>query len=132
MRLGSDWTFAICPADAATTPAQAASLDFAPASAPGTAAQSLIDEGGWSWDDPVPLDERDVWYRTQVSGRGRHMLIFEGLATFAELWLDDALILASDNAFLTHRVELALTGAHGLAIRFRAMKRALDGRKGRA
>lgn len=132
MRLGSDWTFAICPADAATTPAQAASLDFAPASAPGTAAQSLIDAGGWSWDDPVPLDERDVWYRTQVSGRGRHMLIFEGLATFAELWLDDALILASDNAFLTHRVEIALTGEHGVAIRFRAMKRALDGRKGRA
>ena len=132
MRLDADWTFAICDPDAATTPAEAASLEFTAAAAPGTAAQALVDAGRWSWDDPVPLKDRDVWYRTQVSGRGRHILIFEGLATFAEVWLDDTLILTSDNMFLAHRVEIAMSGELRLAIRFRAMKRALEGRKGRA
>ncbi|MEI2735354.1 MAG: glycoside hydrolase family 2 protein [Rhodoblastus sp.] len=132
MRLDAGWTCAICEADAAATPAETDTLDFFPAKAPGTAAQALIDAGRWTWDEPVPLDEHDVWYRAQVSGHGPHTLVFEGLATFAEVWLDETLILTSDNMFVAHRVEIALAGAHRLSIRFRAMKRALDGRKGRA
>ncbi|MCC2107914.1 MAG: hypothetical protein KDJ40_10290, partial [Hyphomicrobiales bacterium] len=63
MRLDSSWLLAICAADAAPTPADADALAFFPAQVPGTAAQALIDNGGWSWDAPLPLDDRDIWYR---------------------------------------------------------------------
>ena len=79
MRLDADWSLCICEADAAAIPSETASLPFAPATVPGTAAQALVQAGLWSWDEPVPLDDRDVWYRTPVEGAGRHILIFEGL-----------------------------------------------------
>ncbi len=132
MRLDRSWTVAICPAEAALTPAGAEALDWMPASAPGTAAQALIAAGRWSWDEPAPLDDCDVWYRTTVDGAGAHVLIFEGLATFAEVWLDDAIVLTSDNMFVESRVKCMFDGAHRLSIRFRAANQILEGRKGRA
>ncbi|HMN72744.1 MAG TPA: hypothetical protein PKA55_12850 [Rhodoblastus sp.] len=132
MRLCADWSMAICEPDAAPSPREAAALDFAPAPVPGTAAQALIDAGRWSWDDPVPLDDRDAWYCTTVEGAGAHVLIFEGLATYADIWLDDTLISTSDNMFVEHRVECELSGAHRLSIRFHAINRMLTERKGRA
>ena len=133
MRLDANWTLALSEPDTATTPAEAdASLEFISAIVPGTAAQAMIAADRWSWDDPVPLDDRDVWYRAAIEGKGRHILVFEGLATFAEVFLDDALILASDNMFVGHRVEVELAGPHRLSIRFRAANRILEGRKGRA
>ncbi|MCB1522626.1 MAG: glycoside hydrolase family 2 protein, partial [Rhodoblastus sp.] len=87
MRLDSSWLLAICAADAAPTPVDADALVFFPAQVPGTAAQALIDNDGWSWDAPLPLDDRDIWYRTTISGAGAHVLVFGGLATFAEVWL---------------------------------------------
>ena len=132
MRLDANWSFAICARDAAATPADAVALAYAPAQTPGTAVQALIDNSRWSWDDPIPLDDRDVWYRTTIAGAGPHILMFEGLATFAEVWLDEAQILVSDNMFCPHRVDVALSGVHRLSIRFRATSAALEGRKGRA
>ena len=132
MRLDANWSLAICTRDVATTPVEADALVFAPAQVPGTAAQALIDNGDWWWEDPVPLDDRDVWYRTTISGMGPHILLFEGLATFAEIWLDEARILKSDNMFVARRVDVALRGEHRLSIRFRATSAALEGRKGRA
>ncbi len=133
MRLDSNWTLALSEPDTATTPAEAdASLEFISAIVPGTAAQAMIAADRWSWDEPVPLDDRDIWYRAAIEGKGRHILVFEGLATFAEVFLDDALILASDNMFVGHRVEVELAGPHRLSIRFRAANRLLEQRKGRA
>ncbi|MCB1539324.1 MAG: glycoside hydrolase family 2 protein [Rhodoblastus sp.] len=132
MRPDANWSLAICARDAAATPEDANAFAFAPARVPGTATQALIDSGGWSWDDPIPLDERDVWYRTTIAGAGLHILIFEGLATFAEVWLDDTRILVGDNMFVAHRVDISLSGEHCLSIRFRATSAALEGRKGRA
>lgn len=132
MRLDSGWTVALCDPDAATTPSDATALDFIPARVPGTVAQDLIDAGRWSWDEPVPLDDRDAWYCTTIEGAGPHSLVFEGLATFAEIWLDDALLSTSDTMFVPHRVDCLLGGSHRLSIRFRSVNRALEGRKGRA
>ncbi|MFV0279206.1 MAG: glycosyl hydrolase 2 galactose-binding domain-containing protein [Rhodoblastus sp.] len=123
---------AIGEAGAASTPAQADNLEFLPASVPGTAAQALMNAGRWSWDDPVPLDDRDVWFCTEIEGAGPHTLLFEGLATFAEVWLDDKTVLTSQNMFLAQTVECALKGRHRLSILFRATNGALEGRKGRA
>ncbi len=132
MRLDAHWSMAICERDAACSPSEAASLDFAQALVPGTAAQALIDAGRWSWDAPVPLDDCDVWYCTAIEGFGLHALIFDGLATFAEIWLDDVPAATSDNMFAESRVECDLAGSHRLSIRFRATNSMLEGRKGRA
>ena len=131
MRLDANWSFAVCEPDAALTPADAR-LDFSTATVPGTAVQALIDAGRWSWDEPLPLDDRDVWYRAPLIGKGKHILVFEGLATFAEVWLDDAKIVDSNNMFAAHQVDVALNGEHRLSIRFRAINRELESRKGRA
>lgn len=133
MRLDAGWTFAISDAGAAAAAAvDAATLDFLPAIVPGTAAQALIAAGRWSWDQPPSLDDRDVWYRTAIEGHGPHRLVFEGLATLAEVYLDERLILRGDNMFVAHEVDVLLAGAHRLSICFRALAPGSVDRKGRA
>lgn len=132
MRLDHGWSFALCEPETIVSPAQTDALAFAPAQVPGSVAASLIAAHRWTWDAPPALDAKDVWYVSTIRGDGPHMLAFEGLATYAEVWLDDVPILRSDNMFVTHRVPVTLAGAHRLSIRFRALAHALAGRKGRA
>ena len=44
-------------------------LEGIPAPVPGTAAQALQAAGLWSADDPAPLHDRDVVYRTRLTGQ---------------------------------------------------------------
>jgi beta-mannosidase len=95
---------------------------------PGTAAEALkLDATA-----PTPLHDKDVWYRSRFAAEGRRLLRFEGLATFAEVWLNGVKILDSDNMFLRHDVEVALSGDNELLIAFRSLDKALEQRKGRA
>jgi beta-mannosidase len=95
---------------------------------PGTAAEALnLDAMA-----PTSLHDKDVWYRARVSGEGRRILRFEGLATIAEVWLNGAKILDSDNMFLSHDVAVELHGDNELLIAFRSLDKALEQRKGRA
>ena len=57
---------------------------------------------------------------------------FGGLATIAEVWLNGARILSSDNMFLAHDVDVVLAGDNELVIAFRSLDKALEDRKGRA
>lgn len=127
-----DWRFALCEADSASNPASATQLSFRPASVPGTVAQALIARGEWDWNAPPPLDEMDAWYRTPVSGHGAFRLECDGLATFAEIFLDDVCVGRSESMFVPASFDLSLSGDHILAIRFRALARELERRKGRA
>src|SRR5437868_15168671 len=77
---------------------------------PGTAAEALRAAGRWDDAHPTPLHDKDVWYRTRLAGGGQRTLRFEGLATIAEVWLNGAKILESDNMFLAHEVEVELAG----------------------
>jgi len=95
---------------------------------PGTAAEALKFEAM----APTPLHDKDVWYRTRFAGTGRRLLRFEGLATIAEVWLNGAKILDSDNMFLRHDVEVELAGDNELLIAFRSLDKALEQRKSRA
>jgi beta-mannosidase len=95
---------------------------------PGTAAEALK----FDTTAPTPLHDKDVWYRTRFAGAGRRILRFEGLATIAEVWLNGAKILDSDNMFLRHDVEVELAGDNELLIAFRSLDKALEQRKGRA
>ncbi|MBP2228668.1 beta-mannosidase [Azospirillum agricola] len=103
-----------------------------PAPVPGTAAQALREAGLWSLESPAPLHDRDVVYRTRIAGHGPHTLRFHGLATLAEVWLDDERILASDSMVLAHEIPVTLTGEAVLTIRFHALHPHLATRKGRA
>lgn len=116
------WQMAIMPAGSATTPGELAGhLAWLAAPVPGTAAGALAADGRWSFDQPVALHDKDVWCRASIQGHGRETLRFDGLATLAEVWLDDDRILVSDSMFLAHEVEVTLSGAHALTIAFRAI-----------
>jgi beta-mannosidase len=106
--------------------------DWIAAPVPGTAAEALQAAGRWTIARPTPLHDKDIWYRTRFAGTGRRTLRFEGLATIAEVWLNGAKILDSDNMFLAHDVEVDLAGDNTLLIAFRSLDKALEGRKGRA
>lgn len=105
-----------------TVPAHiSAQGQWLPATVPGTAAGALRDAGHDT--DDVDFDASDWWFRTQVtSGGGEHVLAFAGLATVADVWLDDTHILHSESMFCPHELSLDLApGTLDLAIRFSAL-----------
>ncbi len=96
-----------------------ASDGWLPASVPGTVYQDLI-AGGHITDPFIGRNEEQVqwvadkaWcYRlafdVDASDRRASMaLVFEGLDTFAQVWLNGTLIHSSDNMFVPARVEVA-------------------------
>jgi beta-mannosidase len=110
------------PQEIATPDHLHADLTWFTAQVPGTVAAALRDGHSLDIDRPPPLLERDFWYRTILSGDGPGLLRLHGLATLAEVWLDDALLLRSDNMFLGHDLRIELTGSHRLHLCFRALE----------
>lgn len=131
-RLEDDWTCASLPAGAAQTPAQAAVLgDWIAASVPGTAAQALAAAGRWSLDAPAALHDRDIWYRCTIVGEAGSRIRFEGLATIAEVYLDDRCVALSQSMFCPVDVILPRSAVCELAIVFRSLTQHLSHIKGR-
>ncbi len=126
--LTEGWNLTLLPPGGAGEGAPAAM----PAAVPGTAAQALQAAGLWSLDDPLPLHDKDVVYRTRLTGLGPGTLRFNGLATIAEVRLDGERILTSDSMFLAHEVPVTLNGEAELSIRFHALYPVLAAKKGRA
>jgi beta-mannosidase len=95
-----------------------------PAIVPGTVAEALEAAGRFDRDNPEPLIGKDAWYRRNLTGEepGSATLHFEGLATIAEVYLDDGLILSSTSMFESHDVAVELAGTETLSICFRALK----------
>ncbi len=75
---------------------------------------------------PYPLGDSDYWYRTTLHGAGPRIVRLNGLATIAEVWLDDTLLLCSDNMYVAHDLPVTLGGAHRLALCFRSLDRHLS------
>lgn len=95
-----------------------------PARVPGTVAGALAAAGAGGGE----LDDRDWWFRTTVrldpvAPGERRVLVLDGLATIAEVFVAGALVLASRSMFLAHELELAagLSGEVELAICLRAL-----------
>lgn len=96
---------------AATEPqacVDASSLDqlaWRPASVPGTAADVLVAAGVPRWDiAPSSLDEQDWWFRrrlaaAEIEAHEQLVLVFEGLATVAEVYLNARRIAEVDSMF---------------------------------
>jgi beta-mannosidase len=131
--IASGWRMIRSEASAFRDPsALSDTLEWCPATVPGTVAASLAKAGLWHLETHEPLETHDFWYRTAIEGKGLTCLRFEGLATLAEVYLDGALILTSDNMFLAHEIGVTLSGTHRLDLCFRALEPVLAQKHKRA
>ena len=109
-------------------------LHWISASARGTVAAILRAAGRWDFTATERFDARDWWYRLRFStpGPGPTILGFDGLATVAEVWLNGAALLSSDNMFVAHAIRTLLRpGENELVLRFKALDTLLQGRRPR-
>ncbi len=132
------WLCASTTIDAVTEPRslESANLLWLPAAVPGTAASALRSAGRWCWgeSDRDALDGRDWWFRCEFAADSGDdtWLECDGLATGAEVWLNDGLVATSDNMWLAHRTAVTVqTGTNQLAIRFAALDAVLKVRRPR-
>ncbi len=129
----SGWRMLQCEASAFADPsALTDGLDWLSATVPGTAALSLSHAGRWHLETYEPLQGCDFWYHTLIQSEGTTSIVFEGLATFAEVYVDGVLALTSDNMFLAHEIPVDLNGTHDLHLCFRALQPALSQKRKRA
>ena len=139
--LTTGWELCSTPPDAHLTPEDLARapLQWLPAHAPSTAAACLRAANLWSLDAPPRrFDAEDWWYRLRFTAppcasHEELVLGFDGLATVAEVWLNGAPLLSSDNMFLAHERVIAtpLPADNELTIRFRALDRLLEAKRPR-
>ncbi|WP_106348546.1 glycosyl hydrolase 2 galactose-binding domain-containing protein [Antricoccus suffuscus] len=108
-------------------------VTWIPIEVPGTAAAALRAAGRPFRDRDY--DDEDWWFRAQLSrphGPGPWVLEFGGLATIADVWLNDEHLLHSENMFQTHRLDIEeLADGNELLIRCAALHPLLSKRKPR-
>jgi beta-mannosidase len=105
-RLDAGWQCASTPAGAYATPIPLdACIKWLDAQVPGTVASAHRAAGV---DDEVlaqPFALSDHWYRLTLHAEGKRRVRFNGLATIAEVWIDDRKLLESDSMFITHDID---------------------------
>ncbi|SAK46914.1 glycosyl hydrolase [Caballeronia hypogeia] len=132
-RLSEDWQCVSTPAGACATPASLdAFTQWIDAPVPGTIASALRASGVSEDALAQPFAHADHWYRVKLRGQGKRRLRFNGLATIAEVWLDDRKLLESDSMFVAHDLDVDLNGEHALHLCFRSIAPALAAKRGRA
>ena len=139
--LTTGWELCSSPPEALSGPEalSRASLSWLPAHAPSTVASCLRASNAWSLDAPPRrFDAEDWWYRLRFTAPSREpdeelVLGFDGLATVADVWLNGAPLLSSDNMFLAHErvVDARPRAENELVIRFRALDRQLEAKRPR-
>ena len=140
--LAGQWSVARVTAGSAKDPADIRdAIDqraWRPATVPGTVVSALIAAGEWDWESPPNIDGDDWWYRCEFTSPDdappiRHVLRFAGLATIAQVWLNDHPILTSDSMWLSHEVDATalLKKDNTLMIRFASLQKALEAKRPR-
>ena len=123
-----DWWMAATPAGSCAQPSdfnkvsEVATPRWVKALVPGTAAAALEAAGLWSRRAPTPLHDQDIWYLAELLEDGRRSLVLDGLATVAEVYLDDALVIATANQFRAHEIDLDLKPGQILSVVFRSLR----------
>jgi beta-mannosidase len=130
--LDRGWQCVTTPAGACASPLMLPADGWLAAPVPGTVASAWRAAGRLDPDGPPPFAFDDHWYRRPLAGNGRQRLRLHGLATLAEVWLDDRLLATSDSMFVTHDVEFELDSTATLALCFRSLAPALAARRSRA
>jgi beta-mannosidase len=130
-RLDGGWRMALSQAGGCPDPKAAEGLeDWIEAAVPGAAAGALssagrsLDSGG--------LHGLDIWWRRPLSGDGRRIVRFEGVATQCEVWLDDRLVGGGGSMFQPFEVEVELDGEHELWLVCRSLEARLQAKGPRA
>jgi beta-mannosidase len=115
--------------------AAAATLTWHSAPGPATAAAMLRAAGAFDLEGAARrFDAEDWWFRARVPAAAADpgaelALVFEGLATVADVWLDGAPLLASRSMFLRHERPVPSAAAEReLTIRCRALDPLLKAR----
>jgi len=109
--LPGNWSLLKTQPNEYTDPAEIACAEsnWILAHVPGTAALSLREAGLWSIDDKLNFDDYDFWYKIYFNSDADigGSLQFDGLATLCQVWLNDVIILESDNMFVSHLVDIS-------------------------
>jgi beta-mannosidase len=140
--LSEGWQLRSLSPSVGVTPDEAGAMpgSWSSAIVPGTVASAARAAGDFDLDHVPDYDAMDWWYRCTFDveandrdGGGRTVLCFDGLATLADVWLNDVSILSSSNMFVAHEVDVtnALAATNELVIRFRSLRAALDQRRPR-
>ena len=122
----SGWEYASISPNQAVIPSELSNLPLTwqPALVPGTVASNHQAAGIFKFGE-INYDEQDYWYRCEIKLPEDEFvyLYFGGLATLAEAFWNDELILSSENMFRSHWVDMTQKPKTGiLQIRFRALK----------
>lgn len=124
------WQMCTTPPGAAAQPQALAKLNPAAwieAPVPGTVAQALAMHGAFDPLKPTPLGQHDHWYRLRLSGTGRRLVRLHGLATIAELWFAETLLLRSTSMFVSHETVIDIgPDASTLYVCFRSLDHYLN------
>lgn len=124
------WRLCSTPAGAARRPCDLPApdaSDWINAPVPGTVAQALAAAGQLESMDVRQLAARDYWYRLPLLPGGRRVIRFDGLATIAQAWIDDTLLLQSTNMFVSHQTRIGpLPDGGTLYLCFRSLANHLD------
>jgi beta-mannosidase len=123
-----EWTWCRTAANTIDKPGpELAALPFEPAQVPGTIGAELAARGQLNLSSPPDLDGSDYWYRCRLpraQGAGEIVLVFEGLASMAEVWIDDEQVLSTDNMYRRYEINVTdalLQAERVLSVRFRAL-----------
>lgn len=126
------WECTSTPPNAAAFPSEVPdSVRWIPARVPGTFAAALRDAGEWNGESPLELDHRDIWYRVRFNGGAEETLLFHGLATIADIWLNGE-HAGLENMFLPCSVSTRTSATNDLYICFRSLTQWLASQRGRA
>lgn len=130
----SQWQLALtAPEECGDGLSRGRALEWIDAEVPGTVAGALTRAGQYDPDNPRPLHDKDIWYRTNFrAAPGPYRLHFGGLATIAEIHLNGELVLSCQNMFRAHEIEAGLIAENELTICFRALQPHLEGKGPRA
>ncbi|MCH9695845.1 MAG: glycoside hydrolase family 2 protein [Gammaproteobacteria bacterium] len=106
------------------------------ASVPGTVAQELTKLAHNQTPLPPDLDAHDWWYQCDFdasTANAAAQLHLEGLATIAEVWLNDKLLLTSRDMFVGHVLDISdhIGTGNTLSIAFRSLQHDLGQRRPR-
>lgn len=142
-QIDSGWEYCGVAPGAAKDPIALEQLspDWRSAIVPGTVASSERCHAGTAFDlATVPdYDARDWWFRcrvapTSMAGEGvRSFLCFDGLASIADVWMNDQHLLTTTNMFVPYEADVSdsLQADNTIFVRFHSLKDALDARRPR-
>ncbi|MCF6193192.1 MAG: hypothetical protein L3J46_02530 [Kangiellaceae bacterium] len=86
-----------------------------PAAVPGTVAMSVNGKAPNCWKPELVYDDFDWWYTLVLDSNNSYLssldfsnttLCFDGLATLTEVWLNDKLLLKTENMFRSYKVPI--------------------------